>query len=128
MEGIPKCKKCGRLLKSPASIARRMGPKCAGVSGGRRRVKMRTGRQSGSAYGLGVSGGIQTTLPTEVTTPKRLSKRELAKRNREDRRRLFEGRQSFQCGLLLPERKDSTSGSIISHERLQNYLKQYQFI
>ena len=30
MEGKPRCKKCGRVLKSPASIARGMGSKCAG--------------------------------------------------------------------------------------------------
>ena len=32
MEKNPRCKKCGRLLKSPLSIASGMGPKCAGVS------------------------------------------------------------------------------------------------
>ncbi len=32
MEENPRCKKCKRVLKSPISIARGMGPKCAGVS------------------------------------------------------------------------------------------------
>ena len=29
----PRCKKCGRPLSSPESIARGMGPECAGISG-----------------------------------------------------------------------------------------------
>jgi hypothetical protein len=141
MASKPKCKKCGRLLKSPTSIARGIGPKCAGVSDGRRSVKAQTGRWDGTIYSLGISSSIQTTLPNGNTESKRLSKRELVKRNKEERRRLFDERLPFQCGLLLPERKpiiytptedggwkDSTSGHIISHERLQSYLKQYRFI
>ncbi len=54
---------------------------------------------------------------------------------------MFEMRDVFQCGLLLPQRKplvyepledgnwkESPSGRIISHERLQNYLRRYRFI
>ena len=68
---------------------------------------------------------MQATLPIGDTTPKRPSKRDLAKQNQEERRRLFDERLPFQCGLLLPERKpivytptedggwkDSTSGRV----------------
>jgi len=72
---------------------------------------------------------------------KRISRKELARRHREERRRLFEQRQSFQCGRLLrtktplmyepvgdKEWKDSVSGRVMSHEHLQDYLRRYRFI
>jgi hypothetical protein len=84
---------------------------------------------------------MQATFPIGDAKSKRLSKRETANRNREERQRLFDERLPFQCGLLLPERKpiiytptedggwkDSTSGRIIPHDQLQSYLKRYQFI
>lgn len=48
----PKCSKCGRPLTNPESIARGMGPECAGVSGngGRRSVHIRSTRSHGHAY------------------------------------------------------------------------------
>ncbi len=141
MQQQVRCKKCGRVLKSPASIAMGMGPKCAGVSGGGRGVGVRAGRRGGASYSLGKSSGTQVAFPTSDIKPKRLSKREIARRNRDERRRLFDERQPFQCGLLLPERKpiiytptkdgdwkDSTSGRVIPHDQLQNYLKRYRFI
>jgi hypothetical protein len=141
MQQQVRCKKCGRVLKSPASIAMGMGPKCARVSGGRKSVRIREGRRGGTLYSSGTSSGTQVSFPTGEIKPKRLSKKEIARRNREERRRLFDKRQPFQCGLLLPERKpiiytptedggwqDSTNGRVIPHEQLQNYLKRYQFI
>ena len=137
----PRCKKCGRVLSDPVSIARGMGPTCAGVSGGGRKLKPRFRKRSGIPYNAGATGSMQVTLPIGDTTPKRLSKRVLAKQNREERRRLFDERLPFQCGLLLPERKpiiytptedggwkDSTNGRVIPHEKLQSYLRRYQFI
>jgi hypothetical protein len=54
---------------------------------------------------------------------------------------MFEMREAFQCGLLLPQRKplvyvplkdgnwmENPSGRVISHERLQEYLRRYRFI
>ena len=141
MQQQVRCKKCGRVLKSPASIAMGMGPKCAGVSGSSRCVRVRVGRRGSVPYGMGTSSGMQATFPTGEARSKRMSKREQARHNREERRRLFNERQPFQCGLLLPERKpiyytptedggwkDSTSERVISHDQLQNYLKRYQFI
>jgi len=141
MQQQVRCKKCGRVLKSPASIAMGMGPKCAGISGGSKRVRVGVGRRSGTQYSLGTSGETQAAFPTGEIKPKRLSKREIARRNREERRRLFNERMPFQCGLLLPERKpiiysptkdglwkDSTNGRVIPHEKLQNYLKRYRII
>lgn len=141
MQQQVRCKKCGRVLKSPASIAMGMGPKCAGVTGGGKSVRVRAGRRGSSPYSLGTSSGTQAAFPTGEIKPKRQSKREIARRNREERRQLFDERLPFQCGLLLPERKpiiytptedggwkDSTSGRVIPHDQLQSYLKRYQFI
>ena len=142
MEGKPRCKKCGRVLTSTASIARGIGPKCAGVSSNfGKSVHTRIKQSSGIAYHSTGSSRIQSPLfPGDLLT-KRLSKREVYRRRREERRRLFETCEQFQCGVLLPKRKpllytplkdgtwkENPSGRIISHERLQEYLTRYRFI
>ena len=142
MEKQPTCKKCGRRLKSPISIAKGMGPKCAGVtvtSG--KSVHTRIKQSSGKAYFSVVSNYVQSPLFPNDLPKKRLSKREVYRRRREERRRLFETREQFQCGMLLPKRKplvytplddgnwkENPSGRVISHERLQEYLTKYRFI
>lgn len=142
MEKQPRCKKCGRLLKSPMSIARGMGPKCAGVTAtSGKSVHARIKRNSGEAYPSAVLGHIQIPFFSGDLPTKRLSKREVYRRRREERRRLFETRESFQCGVLLPKRKplvyipledgtwkENPSGRVISHERLHEYLTRYRFI
>ena len=119
-----------------------MGPKCAGVSATRgKSVRARITRISGIAYQSAGSDQLQTPLfPGDLPT-KRLSNRELYRRRREERRRSFETREPFQCGMLLPKRKpliytplddgswkENPTGRVISHERLQEYLRQYRFI
>ena len=142
MEENPRCKKCKRVLKSPISIARGMGPKCAGVSTTRgKSVRPSIKQSSGRAYQGAGSDHTQAPLfPVDLST-KCLSKRELYRRRREERRRSFETREPFQCGMLLPKRKpliytplddgswkEDPTGRVISHERLQQYLRQYRFI
>lgn len=137
----PRCKKCGRVLSDPESIARGMGPKCAGISGRGRSMKVRAVHPGGSRYSLGFSGGMQATLPIVDTATKNQFERESGICTREERRRLFEERKSFQCGLMLPERKpiiytptvngdwkNNSSESVIPHVQLQSYLKRYQLI
>ena len=142
MDKQPKCKKCGRRLKSPMSIARGMGPKCAGVtSTSGRSVRVQSKPSSGAAYSDKAPSQVQAPLLPGELPRKQLSKRELVRRRREERRRLFETRLPFQCGLVLPAKKplvytpledgswqENHSGRVISHERLQDYLKRYQFI
>ena len=142
MEETARCKKCGRVLKSAISIARGMGSICAGVgvSSGRS-VKIRTRKNSGRAYPGPGSIPKQTPLFSGELPSKPFSKRELHRRRREERKRLFETREAFQCGMVLPKRKplvytpledgswqENPSGRIISHERLQQYLVRYRFI
>lgn len=143
METAVKCKKCGRVLKSPLSIAIGMGPKCAGVpptKGKRLRISIR--RSSGKIYNaVGAVGGTQIPLMLSQPPEKKLSRKELARRQREERRRLFEQRQSFQCGMLVRNKtplmyepvgekdwKDNLSGKVMSQEQLQAYLMRYRFI
>ena len=142
MEQKPRCKKCGKLLKSPISIARGMGPKCAGLSSaGKRSIHIGIRRSSGKAYQSAGAGSLQMPLISSEPPTKKGSRRELARRRREERRRLFESRQPFQCGMLsgrkIPlvyepsaesEWKETASGRLISHERLQTYLMRYRFI
>ena len=60
MEEI-RCIKCGRLLRDPGSIARRMGPECAGFNGGHpRRYRARV-RSHGNSYYAAISLGSAVT-------------------------------------------------------------------
>lgn len=142
METAVKCKKCGRVLKSPLSIAMGMGPKCTGVSltkGKRLNIGIR--RSSGKIYNAVGSGSSQMPMLISQTREKKLSRKEQACRQREERRRLFEQRQSFQCGMLVRSKtplmyepigekdwKDNLSGRVMSQEQLQAYLLRYRFI
>jgi len=142
MEKQPRCKKCGRRLKSPLSVARGMGPKCAGItSTSGKSVRVRSKQSHGVAYSDKAPSQEQAPLFPGELPKKHLSKRELVRRRREERRRLFETRLPFQCGLVLPARKplvytpledgswqENHSGRVISHERLQQYLVKYRFI
>ena len=142
MEKQARCKKCGRRLKSPLSIAIGMGPKCSGIrftSG--RSVRAQSKPSTRTAYSDKKLIQVQAPLFTGELPKKRLSKRELFRRRREERRRLFETRLPFQCGLVMPARKplvytpledgswrEDYSGRVISHERLQQYLVRFRFI
>jgi len=142
MEGKPRCKKCGRVLKSPASIARGVGSVCAGATGSPKKIHpARMKRSSGKAYQSVGTSERQVSLFIGELPVKPVSKKELYRRRREERRRFFETRQPFQCGLLMPKRmplvyepledgnwQENPSGRVISHERLQQYLTKYQFI
>ncbi len=143
METIVKCKKCGRALKSPLSIAMGMGPKCAGVSlTGRKKLNIGLRRSSGRIYNVVESGSSQMPMMISQTAlEKQLSRKEQARRQREERKRLFEERCSFQCGTLVrskmqltyepvgeQEWRDSLSGKVLSQEQLHAYLARYRFI
>ncbi len=142
MEKQPRCKKCGRRLKSPLSIAIGMGPKCAGIkSTSARSVRVRSKPSARTTYTDKSLAQMQVPLFTGELPKKGLSKRELFRKRREERRRLFEKRLPFQCGLVLPTRKpliyiplengswlEDYSVRVISHERLQQYLTKYRFI
>lgn len=58
----PRCKKCGRPLSDPDSIARGMGPECAGISNSRGR-SVRVRRQNGTGCAYDVPGTNHATIP-----------------------------------------------------------------
>ncbi len=142
MEGKPRCKKCGRILKSPTSIARGVGSICAGAAGTIRKITpVRVKRSCGNGYQSVSVGERQSPLFSGDMPVKPLNKKELHRRRREERRQSFESRRPFQCGLLMPKRKpllyeplvdgnwqESPGGRVISHERLQQYLVKYRLI
>ena len=142
MEKQPRCKKCGRRLKSPLSIAIGMGPKCVGMkSTYGSRVRVRSKPSSRATYPDKSLAQMQAPLFAGELPKEGLSKREMFRRRREERRRLFETRLPFQCGLVLPARKplvytpledgswrEDYSGRVISHESLQQYLVRFRFI
>ncbi len=138
---LPRCIKCGRILKSPESIARGIGPKCAGASSGSRSTKIRVTIHNGSTYSAGQTSGHQQSMPTGAPAGKRISMREIVRRKKEERRRRFEARLPFQCGVLVASRRplvylplpddkwrEEHSGRTIAHARLQDYLLRYGLI
>lgn len=143
METIVKCKKCGRVLKNPASVVMGMGPKCAGVSpsrGGRFRLGIR--QSSGKVYSaVGMASATQMPMMPVEPPARKLSRKELVRRLREERRQAFEQRRAFQCGVVVRTRsplvyepmgeqewRDSLNGKVLSQEQLKAYLMQHRFI
>lgn len=63
----PRCQKCGRPLKSALSIARGLGPICAGANGGGRSVTRHRARRGGGGRQLSYwTGGHVEPLPTQA--------------------------------------------------------------
>jgi hypothetical protein len=136
-----KCKKCGRVLKSPLSIAMGMGPKCAGISS-TQGCMIHIGLRRSSRKRYSLAGASAVRIPSMPAPPeKKISRKEKARKQREERRQLFEQRQAFQLGMLVRSKmplryepvgekdwKESGSGRVMSQEQLQAYLKRYQFI
>ena len=142
MEGKPRCNKCGRILTSPASIARGMGGKCAGIAPTTSTRGFLQNRSfSGFAYLDTTPIRPQIQLDFNLPQKRQMSRRELFRKQKEERRRLFETHLPFECGVILTTRKPliytplengywqvGPSGRIISHGQLQVYLKRYQLI
>ena len=141
MEQQARCKKCGRILKSPQSIAMGMGWTCAGGQPGPGKpFRIRRKGSTGKAYRSSSSGTKGINAVGDLSS-RPISRREAARRVRDERRRLFEERQPFQCGVLTRSHipviyiplgdggwKEDHSGHIIAHDKLQTYLQRYRLI
>lgn len=142
MEQQKRCKKCGRVLKSPQSIALGMGSTCAGgtIAAGK---SIHHGNRRGAAgsYSAGISNQRNNPLFSGDLSNKSYTQREIFCRTRDERRKLFEQRMPFQCGVLARTHipviymplgdggwKENHSGRTIPHENLQAYLKRYRLI
>jgi hypothetical protein len=142
METTVKCKKCGRMLKNPASVVMGMGPKCAGVSMATgKKLQVGNRHHTGKTYNSMGTDHSQIPLMLSQMQEKKTSRREHALIQREERRRLFQERRAFQCGLWVraktpliyepvgeKEWKDSLSGKIVPQEQLQAILIRSQLI
>ncbi len=137
----PRCIKCGRRLKSLESIARGVGPKCAGVAGSSRMLKVRMSSRNGLAYSRVVAGSDPQPVPIGATAVQGIPKSDFIRRKKQERRRRFEARLPFRCGVLATSRrplvylplpddnwKEEHSGRTITHARLQDYLRRYGLI
>ena len=143
MNQKPRCKKCGRVLRDPVSIARGMGPVCAGETGrSSRRPQVRARRSAGRAYDPLGSSTRQSPLPVQVAEQPEpaLTKRERIRLARSKRKAHFLSRQPFQVGVNARTREPvvynpvgsdvwmDNQGRQVSHEFLESYLQRYQFI
>ena len=61
-----RCIKCGRPLRDPDSIARGMGPECAGVRGVHR-IRYRSGVRSHGSSSYAAIGHSSASIPTLFT-------------------------------------------------------------
>jgi len=142
MEGQARCIKCGRILKSAASIARGMGSKCAGIGAkGGKAFHMRIRERGGKACQSVDHNTSTNSILTNDLSAEPLRRRVDISRMRAERRRLFDERKPFQCGVLTRTHtpliyipagdsawKENHSGRTIPHGTLQNYLKRYNLI
>ena len=142
MEEQARCKKCGRVLRSPASIARGMGSTCAGTAPPfGKGFSFRIRRGSAKPYSTPGPNRIQNAASYGDLSTKPTSQRERFRRAKEERRELFEQRMPFQCGVVAKTTipviyvplgesvwKENHSGRIIAHEKLQAYLKRFSLI
>ena len=143
MSQKPRCKKCGRVLRDPVSIARGIGPVCAGDTGrAGRRPQVRPRRSAGRAYNAIGTSTQQAPLPVQIAEqpePK-ITKQERIRRARTKRKADFLARQPVQVGVNARTREPviynpvgpdgwvDNQGRQVSHEFLQSYLQRYQFI
>lgn len=142
MEKQVRCKKCGRVLKSPASIARGIGSTCAGIGIKSGKTFQPSVRQtSTNPYSTPRTNKIHDACPDGDLSNKPASKREIFRKARDERRKLFEARRPFQCGVLTRTRtpliyvplgesgwKEAHSGRVIPNDKLQAYLKRFSLI
>jgi hypothetical protein len=140
----PTCKRCGRTLKDPVSIARGLGPVCAGSGGSSsRRRPPRTRDRSGARYEAVANGSGQLRLFAQGSDPDetvKMSKRARIAAAKERRRLRFQLRRAFQCGLNGRTREPvvysptpeggwtNTEGYTTSHAALEKYLRRYGWI
>ena len=133
----PRCSKCGRPLSNPESIARGMGPVCAGLTGrrGKGKVRIKTGRSPRRYAATGVgSGQLPLFVFADSPRPKKKTKRQRAKEARAYRKSLFENRQPFsltgRCIAYVPTANmwEDSTGNRYSTQYLADYMRRHNFV
>ena len=118
-----RCMKCGRPLRDPDSIARGMGPECAGVNGGHRRRYHARVSSHGSSYYAAVGHGstIATTLFTLVKEGQHIEERPLVEEVLPRKSALAEILMQFPTDLINLVVFAPAAGAITWH--VKNYSK-----
>lgn len=144
----PRCKKCGRVLTSAASIARGMGPICAGITGkgGGRRVRSSRSSRRPRRYNAVGNGQVHMPLFTVESETKQIqpktkkkTKKQMALERKQARRTLFDTRKAFELGInsktklptvYTPVGMDQwkSHGRITTQAELKKYLERYAWI
>ena len=122
MEEI-RCIKCGRPLRDPDSIARGMGPECAGVNGGHRRSYRARVRSHASSYyaAIGHGSAVTPTLFTLVEEGQYIEEQSLVEEVLLRKSALAEGMMEFPTGLIDLVLSAPAIGAIAWH--IKNYSK-----
>ncbi|HSW63814.1 MAG TPA: DUF6011 domain-containing protein [Dissulfurispiraceae bacterium] len=124
----PRCKKCGRTLRDPLSIARGMGPECSGaapIKKGSSRAKVAQKGRSPQSYSLASAIGKTGSVGQAVEKPLNL---------RRNRAEAFYNREQFTVGKsaftpLGDERWiDESTQKVIAHQYLEGWLLRYGLI
>ena len=122
MEKI-RCIKCGRPLRDPESIARAMGPECAGANGGHRKSYGSRVRSHGSSYyaTIGHSSVVTPTLFTLVEEGQHMEEQRLVKEVLPHKSALPKILMQFPADLIDLVLSAPAAGAITWH--VKNYSK-----
>ena len=122
MEQI-RCIKCGRPLRDPQSIARGMGPECAGARGGHRKRYCSRVRSNGSSYSAAIAHGsaVTPTLFTLVQERRHVEQQPLVEEILPHKSALTETWAQFPTDLIDLVLSAPATGAIAWH--VKNYSK-----
>lgn len=117
-----RCIKCGRPLRDPASIARGMGPECAGGRGGRRKYRSAVRSRSGSSFSAIDHGSTDTpTLLSLVSENEQHAEQGVCEQVSSRKSELAEIRMQYPTDLIDLVLSAPASGAIAWH--VKNYSK-----
>jgi hypothetical protein len=118
-----RCSKCGRPLRDPESIARGMGPECAGTTGGYRKRYRSRARSKASSYSATIAHGspVTPTFFTLVEEGPHLEERLLAEEVWLRKPALAEIMAQFPTELIDLVLSAPTTGAIAWH--IKSYTK-----
>jgi hypothetical protein len=122
MEQI-RCIKCGRPLRDPESIARGMGPECAGARGGHLKIYCSKVRSQRSSYYAAIAHGsaVTPTLFTLADEGQCTEKQALARPALPSESALTESLVQFPTDLIVLVLSAPATGAIAWH--VKNYSK-----
>ena len=118
-----RCIKCSRPLRDPDSIARGMGPECAGANGGHRRRYRSRVRSQGSSYyaAIGHGSAVTPTLFTLIEEGPDMEEQSLVKEVLPRKIGLAKNLMQFPTDLVDLVLSAPATGAIAKH--VKNYSK-----